>query len=71
MGIRYLQDAFLDCTFKAIRGKGNYRKLGGQVVMWVGGAQSTPLVDIGLTDLPKPGWVISNPAHPSPTPLAM
>ena len=33
----------------------------GKVVMW--GAQSTPLVKIGLTDLPK------HPAHPSPTPL--
>ena len=26
-----------------------------------------PLVDIGLTDLPKPGWAIAHSAHPSPT----
>ena len=56
MGIRYLQDASLDCTFKAIRGKGNYRKLGGQVVMW-GGAQSTPVVDIGLNNGSAKTWV--------------
>ena len=28
-----------------------------------------PLVDIGLTDLPKPGWAIAHSVHPSPTPL--
>ena len=30
------------------------------------GAQSAPL---GLTDLPKPGWAIARPAHPSRTSL--
>ena len=50
------------------RGVGSYIKLGGQVVMW--GAQSAPLVDIGLTDLPKPGWVNAHSAHPSPMPLS-
>ena len=29
----------------------------------------SPLVDIGLTDLPKPGWEIAHSAHPSSTPL--
>ena len=38
--------------------------LGGQIIMW--GAQ---LIKTGLTDLPKPGWTIAHPAHPSPTPL--
>ena len=33
---------------------GSYLKLGGQVVMW--GAQSAPSGEIGLTDLPKPGF---------------
>ena len=28
-----------------------------------------PLVQIGLTNLPKPEWAIAHPAHPSPTPL--
>ena len=28
-----------------------------------------PLIDIGLTDLPKPGWEIAHSAHPSSTPL--
>ena len=28
-----------------------------------------PLVDIVLTDLPKPGWAIAHLAHPSPTSL--
>ena len=35
----------------------------------IGGHNLTPLVEIGLTDLPKPGWAISHPANPSPTPL--
>ena len=29
----------------------------------------SPLVDIGLTDLSKPGWEIAHSAHPSSTPL--
>ena len=52
------------------RGIGSYRKLGGQVVMWRAGHNLPPLVDIGLSDLPKPGWAIVHPAHPSPTPLS-
>ena len=28
-----------------------------------------PLVEIELTDLPKPGWAITHPANPSPTSL--
>ena len=28
-----------------------------------------PLVEIGLSDLSKPGWAISHSAHPSPTSL--
>jgi hypothetical protein len=28
-----------------------------------------PMIEIGLTDLPKPGWAIAHPAHPSPTSL--
>ena len=27
--------------------------------------------DIGLFDLPKPGWAIARPAHQSPTPLML
>ena len=50
-----------------LRGVGSYLKLGGQVVMW--GHNLPPLVDVGLTDLPKPWWAISHSAHPSPTPL--
>ena len=49
------------------KGVGSYLKLGGQAVMW--GAQSAPLVEIELTDLPKPGCAITHFAHPSPTPL--
>ena len=52
------------CLLIDHRGVGSYLKLGGQITMW--GAQ---LVKIGLTDLPKPGWTIAHPAHPSPTPL--
>ena len=33
------------------RGVGSYLKLGGQLVMW--GYNLPPLVDLGLTDLPK------------------
>ena len=29
------------------------------------------MIDIGLTDLPKPGWAIARPAHPSPMPLML
>ena len=29
----------------------------------------SPLVEIGSTYLPKPGWAIAHPAHPSPTSL--
>ena len=28
---------------------------------------SCNVIDIGLTDLPKPGWAIAHSAHPSPT----
>ena len=28
-----------------------------------------PLVEIGLSDLSKPGWAIAHSAHPSPTSL--
>ena len=51
---------------------GSYLKLGGQVVMCVcvGGQNLSPLVDKGLTDLPKTGWAIAHSAHPSPTPLS-
>ena len=41
---------------------GSYTKLGGQVVMW--GHNLPPLVEIGLNDLPKPGWAIAHPSHP-------
>ena len=34
------------------------------------GAQSAPLVDIGLTYMPKHEWVIAHSAHLSPTPLS-
>ena len=52
-----------------IRGVGSYLNLGGQVLMW---EHNLPyLVNIGLIDLPKPGWTIAHPAHPSPTPLEM
>ena len=37
---------------------GSCLKLGGQVVMWVG-HNLLPLVGIGLTDLPNPGWAIA------------
>ena len=35
--------------------------------MW--GDNLPPLVDLGLTDLPKPGWLIARPIHLSPTSL--
>jgi hypothetical protein len=43
-------------------------KLGRQEVTWEG-HNLHPLVDIGLTDLPKPGWAIAHSAHPFHTPL--
>jgi hypothetical protein len=35
------------------------------------GAQSVPLVEIGLIDLAKPEWAIAQPAHQSPTSLLL
>ena len=49
------------------RGVGSYLNLGGQLVMW--GNNLPLLVDIGLTDLPKSGWLIARPIHLSPTSL--
>ena len=49
------------------RGVGSYLKLGGHLVMWEYNLSS--LVDLGLTDLPKPGWLIARPIHLSPTSL--
>ena len=49
------------------RGVGSYLKLGGQLVMW--GYNLPPLVDLGLTDLPKSGWLIAHPIHLSPASL--
>ena len=40
---------------------------GGLVVMWL--AESAPLVEIGLTDLPKSGCAMAHPAHPGTTGL--
>ena len=37
------------------RNLGSYLKLSGQVVMRGGGHNLPPLVEVGLTDLPKPG----------------
>ena len=34
-----------------------------------GGHNLSPLVDIGITDPQKTGWVIAHPAHPCPTSL--
>ena len=51
------------------RGVGRYLKLGGKAVIW--GAQSVLYIEIGLTDLPKPGWAIAHSAQPSPTPLSL
>ena len=45
-----------------LRGIGSYLKLGGQAVMCGGAQSASPLVEIGLTDLPE--WAI---AHPSPS----
>ena len=42
--------------------------LDGQVVI-CGGHNLPPLDELGLTDLPKPGWAITHPAHQSPTSL--
>ena len=36
------------------RDVGSYLKLVGQVVIWGGGHNLPPLVEIGLTDMPKP-----------------
>ena len=44
---------------------GSYLKFGGQVVMW--GHNLPPLVEIGLTDLPKRGWAIAHPVQPFST----
>ena len=44
---------------------GSYLKLGWQVVMRE--HNLPPLVEIGSTDLPKPGWAVARLAHPSPT----
>ena len=49
---------------------GSYLNLGGQVVLAnVRGHNLPPLVEIGLSDLSKPGWAIAHSAHPSPTSL--
>ena len=40
---------------------GSYLKLGGHNL--------PPLIEIGLTDLPKPGWAIAHLTHPYPTSL--
>ena len=50
------------------RDVGSYGKLGVQIVM-CGGYNLPPLVNIELTDLPKPGWTFAHPAHQSPTSL--
>ena len=55
----------MDC--KCFRDVGSYLKLDEQVVMWR--HNLPPQVEIGLTDLLKPGWVITHPAHPSTTSL--
>ena len=49
------------------RGVGSYLNLGGQLVMW--GNNLPLLVDLGLTDLPKPGWLIARSIHVPPTSL--
>ena len=46
----------------------SYLKLGGQALM-LGALPS--MVEIGLSDLQKPGWAIDHPAHPSPTSLLL
>ena len=56
------QDSKID-----IRGVSGFLRVGGQVVM--GGNNVSPLVEIGLTDLPKSGGAIATPAPPSLTPL--
>ena len=50
------------------RDVGSYGNLGGQIAM---GGGVYPLVDIELTDLSKPGWAISQPAHTFPTSLLL
>ena len=55
----------MDC--KCFSEVGSYLKLGGQVVMWR--HNLPPLVEIGLTALPKPGWAIAHHAPQSPTSL--
>ena len=49
-------------TKTQFRGVTSYLKLGGRVVTC--GHNLPPLVDIGLTDLPKPGWAMAHSAHP-------
>ena len=53
-----------------------YHKPGRKMLMkakWassnLGGHNLHPLVDIELTNLPKSGWAIARPGHPSPTSL--
>ena len=48
---------------------GSYLRLGGQVITW--GTICPPLAEIGLYALPKTGWAIAHPAHPSPTSLSV
>ena len=48
------------------RDVGSYGNLGGQIAM---GGGVHPLVDIELTDLPKPGWAIAHPANQPPKSL--
>ena len=45
----------------AIRGVSGFLRVGGQVVL--GGNNVSPLVEIGLTDLPKSGWAIAPPPY--------
>ena len=63
--IQYIHTQIGNVSLPLAIGRSEYPR--GQVVMWWA---HVPLVEIGLTDLPKPRWAIAHSAHPSPTPLS-
>ena len=66
--VSHQQELFLDNITWVRRDVGSYLKVDGQVVI-CGGHNLPPLDELGLTDLPKPGWTMAHYVHPSPTSL--
>ena len=61
---------YLVCLY-VYQGRRKLLKAGWVSITMGGGHNLPPLVEIGLTDLLKPGWAIARSAHPYPTPLCL